>query len=187
MVRETALPPDPRPQRARVCATLSRKKLLGLTLVLALAGCSPPQARRHTPVLVGAWRSTVHFDKGALASLADLQFLYVFNEGGTLTESSNYDAVPPVAPAYGVWKEVGPNEFEATYEFFVTKPPAHLDDLTTGGGWLPAGRGVLTERIKVTTDGNSFDSTIQYRPLDANGAPAPDAAAGRGQAIRIHL
>lgn len=162
-------------------------RLLGAALVLVLAGCSQPQAHGRAPALVGAWRSTVHFDSGPLASLADLQFLYVFNEGGTLTESSNYDAVPPVAPAYGVWKEVGPGEFEARYEFFVTKPPAHLDDLTTGGGWLPEGRGVLTEHMRIAADGNSFDSTIQYRPLDAKGAPAPDAAAGRGHAIRIHL
>ena len=166
---------------------MNTAKLLGATLLLVLAGCSHPRARRHTPMLVGAWRSTIHFDSGPLASLADLQFLYVFNDGGTLTESSNYDAVPPVAPAYGVWQEVEPNEFEARYEFFLTKPPVHLDDLTTGGGWLPAGRGVLSEHIHIAADGNSFDSTIQYQPLDANGAPTPGAAAGRGQAIRIHL
>jgi len=162
-------------------------KLLCAAVLVVLAGCSRPEARPHAPVLVGAWRSAVHFDSGPLASMADLQFLYVFNDGGTLTESSNYDAVPPVAPAYGVWKEVGPNEFVARYEFFLTKPPARLDDLTTGGGWLPAGRGVLSEHIQVAADGKSFVSTIQYQGLDANGAPAPDAAAGRGRATRIKL
>jgi hypothetical protein len=39
--------------------------------------------------------------------------MYVFNTGGTMTESSNYDGAPPVPPAYGVWRSVGPNEFEA--------------------------------------------------------------------------
>ena len=166
---------------------MNTPKLLSATLFLVLAGCSRPEARRHTPALVGAWRSAIHFDSGPLASMADLQFLYVFNDGGTLTESSNYDAVPPVAPAYGVWKEVGPNEFVARYEFFLTKPPAHLDDLTTGGGWLPAGRGVLSEQIQVAVDGKSFISTIRYQGLDANGAPAPDAAVGRGRAMRMSL
>ena len=36
--------------------------------------------------------------------MKDLEFMYVFNVGGTMTASSNYDGAPPVPPAYGVWR-----------------------------------------------------------------------------------
>ena len=49
--------------------------------------------------LVGAWKGKVQFKTGAFAAVTDLDFLYVFNAGGTMTESSNYDAAPPVTPA----------------------------------------------------------------------------------------
>jgi len=75
----------------------------------------------------------------------------VFNAGGTLTESSNYDGAPPVPPAYGVWRMLGPNLFEARYEFFSTEP-AEIDAFMKGAGWLPSGRGVFTERIQVSPD-----------------------------------
>ena len=82
---------------------------LGFWLCLAAflllpTGCTLP-SRSDTPrsdELVGAWRSNVQFKSGAFASITDLEFMYVFNAGGTLTESSNYDGVPPVPPAYGV-------------------------------------------------------------------------------------
>jgi hypothetical protein len=47
--------------------------------------------------------SNLQFQSGTFASIKDLAFLYVFNEGGTMTESSSYDAAPPVAP--GVFTE----------------------------------------------------------------------------------
>ena len=65
--------------------------------------------------------------------------MYVFNLGGTMTESSNYDASPPVPPAYGIWRKVGPRQFEAKYEFYVTKPPAAFEEIAKGGGWGPGG------------------------------------------------
>ena len=64
-----------------------------------------------------------------------------------MTESSNYDASPPVPPAYGIWRKVGAREFEAKYEFYVTKAPAAFEEIAKGGGWGPAGRGVFVERI----------------------------------------
>ncbi len=121
--------------------------------------------------LVGAWRSQVQFHGGAFASVKDLSFMYVFNSGGTMTESSNYDADPPVPPAYGSWRRTSSNEFEAHYEFFVTKPPAALTDLTGGNGWPPAGRGVLIERITLAPDGRSFTSRMTYSAFDAAGNP----------------
>ena len=46
-----------------------------------------------TPDLVGQWRAKLQFTSGAFAPVKDLEFMYVFNLGGTMTESSNYDAV----------------------------------------------------------------------------------------------
>jgi hypothetical protein len=51
--------------------------------------------------LAGAWQGRVQFTTGAFADTKDLEFMYAFNSGGTMTESSNYDAAPPAPPADG--------------------------------------------------------------------------------------
>lgn len=102
-----------------------------------------------------------------------------------MTESSNYDAAPPVAPAYGVWRQVGLGRFEAKYVFFVTKPPARLDEITAGAGWLPSGYGVLTESLQLAEDGQSFTSTIAYEAFDAAGRQSPDGGRATGRGVRI--
>ncbi len=134
--------------------------------------------------LVGAWRSSLQFETGAFAAIRNLEFMYVFNAGGTLTESSNYDGAPPVPPAYGVWREVGPNEFEAKYEYFATTPSVQ-DEFLKGAGWLPAGRGVFSERIKLSPDGRSFTSTIRYQALNERGEPVEGGGEAIGRAERI--
>lgn len=158
-----------------------------LTAVLIAAGCAterPPRA----PALTGAWRSSITFQSGAFAEVKDLEFLYVFNEGGTLTESSNYDAAPPVAPAYGVWRAVGDSgrQFEAHYEFFVTTPTPP-EEFKSGAGWTPAGRGVFTELMTVSDDGRTFASSIVYEAFDAQGKPVAGGgeASGRGKRIEF--
>ena len=153
-----------------------------LTLLSLSAACT-----RETAVpLVGAWRSTIQFDTGAFAEIEDLEFMYVFNAGGTLTESSNYDGAPPVPPAYGAWKALGPNVFEARYEFFSTAP-AEADAFAKAAGWLPSGRGVLTERIELSTDAQTFTSTIQYEAFDTRGAPVAGGGTARGKGVRVGL
>src|SRR5262249_23137588 len=114
-----------------------------------------------------------------------LEFMYVFNQGGTLTESSNFDASPPVPPAYGAWQRTGPNTFHATYEFFVTKPPTRFDDVARGGGWLPVGRGVFTEDIELSVDGKSFTSKIKYQVLNSAGQPAAEKGDADGSGVRF--
>jgi hypothetical protein len=153
------------------------------TALLLAVGCA---ADRPSPSdrLVGAWRSSIQFESGALAAVKGFEFLYVFNQGGTMTESSNYDSAPPVPPAYGVWRAVGPNAFEARYDFFTTTP-ASADAFKAGAGWVPSGRGVLTERIQLSDDGHAFTSTIRYEPLNAKGEPAPGAGQGKGRAVRL--
>ena len=81
-------------------------------MVLLGVGCRPePKSLAAgdtaAPDLVGEWRAPLQFTSGAFAPIKDLEFMYVFNQGGTMTESSNYDASPPVPPAYGIWRKVG--------------------------------------------------------------------------------
>lgn len=137
--------------------------------------------------LVGQWRARLRFRGGDFAATDDLEFMYVFNLGGTMTESSNYDGAPPVPPAYGIWRQVGPSRFEARYEFYPTQAPAGRGDSTTGGGWLPAGRGVFSEVITVSDDGETFTSTIRYEALDRAGLPIEGGGDGSGRGVRLRF
>ena len=123
----------------------------------------------QTEELVGAWKGKVQFKTGAVAEIKDFEFMWVFNNGGTMTESSNYDGVPPTPPAYGIWKKIGDNQYEARYEFYFTKIPASYEDMTKAGGFMPAGYGVLTEKITLSDDGKSYKSTIKYDSFDQTG------------------
>ena len=152
---------------------------------LLAAGCTADQPVEPAP-LVGAWRSSLQFETGAFAVIKDLEFMYVFNAGGTVTESSNYDGAPPVPPAYGVWRPVGPREFEVKYEYFATSPsPPEM--FKSGGGWLPSGRGVFTERITLSADGQTFTSTIRYEALGVKGEPVAGSGEAQGRAVRIRF
>lgn len=153
------------------------------SLLLLGAGCG---SRSGAPPLVGAWQSSVQFQSGGFAPVHDLKFLYVIHADGTLTESSNYDAAPPVPPAYGVWRIVRPNEFEARYVFY-TMAPSPPDAFKTGAGWTPSGHGVLTERFQVSADGSAFTSTIRYEPFDGAGKPAAGGGTAEGRGARIRF
>jgi len=155
--------------------------------VLLLGGCtsSSTPAPAAIPPLVGAWENRLQFTTGPYVPVKDLRFVYSFNLGGTMTESSNYDAVPPVAPAYGVWRQVGPAKFEARYVFYQTKPPASLKEITSGMGWLPLSRGVITERISVAADGNSFESSLTIEAFDMADKPTTGGGEATGHGTRI--
>ncbi len=158
------------------------KVFMGLLLA---AGCTADKQGQRAP-LVGAWRSSIQFKTGAFAGIKDLEFMYVFNAGGTLTESSNYDGAPPVPPAYGVWRQVGPSEFEAKYEYFATAPSG-VDVFKSGGGWLPSGRGELTERVTLSADAQTFTSTIRYVALGLRGEQVEGSGEAEGRAVRIRF
>ena len=168
--------------------TMSRVPLV-LMVLLGLAGRSQPEplgaSEAASPDLAGEWRAQLQFTSGAFASVKDLEFMYAFNPGGTMTESSNYDASPPVPPAYGIWRKVGTKEFEAKYEFYVTKAPAAFDEISKGGGWGPAGRGVFVERITLSDDGKSFTSKIKYDQFDTAGKPAEGGGEATGRGVRL--
>ena len=102
---------------------------------------------------------------GDFAAVDDLEFMYVFNLGGTLTESSNYDAAPPVPRPTASGGRSAPGRFEARYEFYPTRAAGCAgDDLTAGGGWLAAGRGIFSETITVADDGEALVDGPATRP-----------------------
>jgi hypothetical protein len=148
--------------------------------IFFLASADPRicMAQSGSDNLEGAWRGKIRFTSGAFAELKDLEYMYAFAAGGTMTESSNYDAVPPVPPAYGVWKKIGARKYEAKYQFYQTKAVSSADELVKGGGWLPDGYGTLTQKFTLSADGNSFDSTITLEMFDKQGK----AGAGGGEA-----
>ena len=164
--------------------------LLGVVSGLLAGGCAGAAASRARDqsghdMLVGAWRGRVQFRAGPFAAVKDLEFMYVFNVGGTMTESSNYDASPPVPPAYGVWRAVGPGQFEAKYAFYQTKAPSAFDDIAKGNGWSPAGWGVLVEKIALAPDGKFFKSTIHLQMFDDAGQPTGGRQVAETQASRM--
>jgi len=163
---------------------MRRAPSLSLLAVILLA-CNPAPARQAAPpAIIGAWRSSLQFSSGAFASIKDLEFMYVFNQGGTLTESSNYDGAPPVPPAYGAWRAISATEFEAKYEFYVTSP-APPDAFRAGAGWPPSGRGIFTERITLAADGKTFTSSITYEGFDTHGQPIAGGGTATGSAVRM--
>ena len=81
----------------------ARYALLVLPGVLILAGCgNSPSTQASVSAdrdnLVGAWRSKIVFQSGPLAEMKGLEFLYAYNAGGTMTESSNYDEAANSSP-----------------------------------------------------------------------------------------
>lgn len=159
-------------------------------LMIALLASTVPspclsQTRPRSDDLAGAWRGQVQFSSGAFAETKDLEFMYVFNLGGTMTESSNYDAAPPVPPAYGVWKKVGIRKYEAKYQFFQSKSVSSADELVKGGGWAPDGYGMLLQRITLSTDGNSFESSITLELFDKAGKAVVGGGEANAKGTRI--
>src|SRR5215212_7646794 len=71
---------------------LIRPLSAALATALILSACAgsdsaPADAVNTADGLDGAWRSQIRFSSGAFAPIKDLEFMYVFNHGGTLTES----------------------------------------------------------------------------------------------------
>lgn len=159
---------------------MNRIALIGFMLAAAVtAGCAP-----QPDPLVGAWRSSIEIESGAFSGMHGLEFMYVFNEGGTMTESSNYDAAPPVTPAYGTWRKTGPGTYELKYAYYSTVPSAEADFIK-GAGWTPSGHGLLTETVTLDADGKGFTSTMKYELFDLQDKPAEGSGTAKGKAARI--
>jgi len=169
---------------------LVRTLFLVTCSAVALSACEQaatlaPSKAGEADELVGAWRSQLQVNSGAFAGMQGLEFMYVFNLGGTMTESSNYDASPPVQPAYGVWRKTGAREFEARYEFYNTKPPGAFGEIVKGGGWGPDGYGLFIEKIVLSEDRHSFTSTMSYTMYDNSGKPTDASGSATGTGTRI--
>jgi hypothetical protein len=169
----------------------ARLTFLMLATVLIITGCGngPSSYMRLSADrgrLVGAWRSKILFRSGPLAEMKDLEFLYAYNAGGTMTESSNYDeAANSSPPAYGVWQQTDLRTFETKYVFYTTKAPSPGDGAQGSSDWWPAGHGVLTETITLSDDGQTYASTIRLVTFDANGSPVAGGGDGTGAGTRI--
>ncbi|MDI1320211.1 MAG: hypothetical protein PSW75_08470 [bacterium] len=162
-----------------------KKTVFPALLAMFLASGSLGGAGETGPELVGAWRGRVQFTTGAFAAVQDIDFMYLFNAGGTMLESSNYDGAPPVPPAYGVWRKVGDRKYQAKYSYYATKPPASFDEIARGGGWGPGGYGLLTQEITLAADGKSFESTIRYEIFDQAGKPVEKESSATARAVRL--
>ena len=162
-----------------------------LSAMLIITGCGSGQSSQTSVsterrVLVGAWRSKIAFRSGPLAEMKDLEFLYAYNAGGTMTESSNYDeAANSSPPAYGVWKQIDPRTFETKYVFYTTKEPGPGNGAPNKSDWWPAGHGVLTETITLSEDGQTYASTIKLATYDKTGTPIAGSGQGTGAGTRI--
>lgn len=144
--------------------------------------------RRASPPIVpcSLARSKIIFRSGPLTGVKDLEFLYAYNAGGTMTESSNYDeAANSSPPAYGIWKQIDPRTFETKYLFYTTKAPGPEDGAPSKSDWWPAGHGVLTETITLSDDGKTYVSKIKLATFDKAGAPVAGTGEGRGEGARI--
>ena len=164
--------------------------LLATMVLLPAAGWSEaaPTRSQSSPAkvdLAGAWKAKVQFKSGMLADWKGLQFMYAFNQGGTMTESSNYDGSPPGPPAYGVWRKTGARKYEARYEVWLTKSEKPLEEIAKGGGWLPDGHGILSEMITLAEDGKSFKSIIRWDSFDQAGKAVESAIEGTGEGKRM--
>jgi hypothetical protein len=167
----------------RRCALLAA--FLIASFASAVPGAFAAETGNGADNIVGAWRGKVQFTSGAFAETKDLEFMYAFNVGGTMTESSNYDAAPPVPPAYGVWRKVGLRKYEAKYQFFQSKAVTTADALVKGGGWGPDGYGILAQKLTLSADGNSFDSRITLELFAKDGKPIPGGGEGTATAQRL--
>jgi hypothetical protein len=142
--------------------------VLFAVLILLTFSCTK-RSESRTENLIGAWKGKVQFTTGAFAEIKDFEFMWVYNSGGTMTESSNYDGVPPTPPAYGIWKKTGDKQYETRYEFYWNKVPASYEELVKAGGFSNAGYGVLSEKITLSDDGKSYSSTIKLNLFDQTG------------------
>ncbi len=161
---------------------------IGLVSVFAAVNFSCGEYKSpQSEELIGAWKGKVQFRTGAFAEVKDLEFMWVFNNGGTMTESSNYDGAPPMPPAYGIWKKTGDKQYEVRYEFYFTKMPASFEEIAKAGGFPPAGYGVLTEKITLSGDGKSYKSTIKYNAFDQTGKQTTSGNEADAEAKRMEF
>ena len=164
--------------------------ILSILSIAVLASAAFTIVNKSTPQandLTGTWKAKVQFKTGPFANVKNLEFMLSFNSGGTMTESSNYDGMPPVPPAYGIWKKTGSGQYEAKYEFYITNVPPSFEALKKIGGFNPAGYGRLTEKITLSPDGKTYKSKINFNVFDITGKQMPNNDAAEVTASRMQF
>jgi hypothetical protein len=66
-----------------------------------------------------------------------------------------------------------------------TRAVSIQEEIAKGGGWAPDGHGVLTEKITLSEDGDSFDSTLLFEIFDTQGKLTTRGGAGVVKGKRI--
>jgi len=143
--------------------------ILSIAVLVFMAFTITSQNNPQADDLAGTWKAKVQFKTGAFAGVKNLEFLLSFNSDGTITESSNYDGMPPVPPAYGIWRKTADKQYEAKYEFYITNVPPSFEALKKSGGFTPAGFGRFTEKIIISPDGKTYKSKIKFNAFDITG------------------
>lgn len=152
-----------------------KKRILLLSVIILLAAMAAinisciEKMNTYSEGLAGAWKGNVQFKTGMYAGIKDLEFMRVFNEGGTMMESSNYDGAPPVPPAYGIWKRTAEGRYEAGYQFYWNNVPSSFEELAKKSGFTPGGYGAVKEIITISQDGKSYMSLIRLTLFDKTG------------------
>lgn len=164
---------------------MSRRSIATALVVSCMALLAQQAGAQAGDALVGAWRGPVTFTSGMFAGLKGLEYMYVFNAGGTMTESSNYDGLPPVTPAYGIWRKTGARTYEAKYQWYQTKAVKSADELVKEGGFPRDGHGVITQTFTLSADGNSFTSKISVAMFDNAGKPIAGGSTGTASGTRL--
>jgi hypothetical protein len=88
------------------------------------------------------------------APLAAVHAMNMFNQGGTLTETSN-DLLR--SSSLGTWRQVSKRGYTAVFTFF-----------TFNADGSQAGRNRITRGIKLSADGNGFVANAIFEVLDVN-------------------
>jgi hypothetical protein len=147
-------------------------------ILLTMGVTGPTETQRG---LEGAWRVNITVETGPFAGLQ--QFLVTYSAGGGMVESSNFDAMPPVPPAYGSWVATAESTFRSTYVFFTTE---QVDRLDPGAGWGFSGSGKFRESITVGPNGDDYTSRLSYQLFDTADKALPgQSGEGFGVGSRI--
>lgn len=124
--------------------------LLAILAVALLAGCvAPSQTVNSSSPLVGAWLVTSERSRGVGKNLL------TFSSDGTFFRSG--DTHPTLSGGHGAWKQLTPNEFEATYIAL------RFDE---NRNWVGSTKTML--RIKLGDSPNEFIGTTKAVTRDLN-------------------
>jgi hypothetical protein len=157
--------------------------LLGASAIFSAPVADAAEQHDSGSGLEGGWRARVTIASGPIQGVG--QFLFTYARGGGLVESSNFDEMPPVPPAYGSWVNTRGQTFQSTYVFFTT---VLADANDVGAGWQFSGSGKIKESIQLRNDGDTYSSDLTYQLFDTEDQPLRgQSGVGKALARRIRV